>query len=50
MKWFAILALTAASACGVDGPPERPAPAPKTAGHSSVAISGDARVGVVTGL
>ena len=49
MKWIAILAVMAMTACGVDGPPERPA-APKTTGATTVSISGDARVGVVTGL
>lgn len=54
MKGLAILAVLVASACGVDGPPERPAAAaqaaPRTPGQSSVALSGHATVGVVSGL
>lgn len=50
MKWMAILAVIAVAACGVDGPPERPAPAPKTPGASNVSISGHAVVGVQTEL
>lgn len=41
---LALLAVLALAACGVDGPPERPSPAP------GVSISGDARMGVVSGL
>ena len=48
MKWIAILAVTALAACGVDGPPERPAP--KTAPKSNVSISGHATMGVITEL
>lgn len=43
MKWFAFLAVAALAACGVDGPPERPA-------QSGVSISGHATVGVSTEL
>ena len=50
MKWIAILAVMAVAACGVDGPPERPAMAPKTAPQSNVSISGHATVGVITVL
>lgn len=52
MKWFAILAVAAMAACGVDGAPERPAPtpAPKTPGSSNVSISGHAVIGGVTEL
>ena len=49
MKWIAILAVIAVTACGVDGPPERPA-APKTAPKSNVSISGHATMGVITEL
>ena len=48
MKWIAVLAVTALAACGVDGPPERPAP--KTPPKSSVSISGHATMGVITEL
>ncbi|WP_295045614.1 argininosuccinate lyase [uncultured Paracoccus sp.] len=51
MKWFAILAVTAVAACGVDGAPERPVtPAPKTAPQANVSISGHATMGVATEL
>ena len=50
MKWSAILAVAAVAACGVDGPPERPASAPKTAPKSNVSISGHATMGVITEL
>ena len=36
--------------CGVDGPPERPAAAPKTAPKSNISISGHATMGVITEL
>ena len=49
MKWIAILAVAAVTACGVDGPPERPA-APKTAPKSNVSISGHSTMGVITEL
>ena len=49
MKWIAIQAVAAVTACGVDGPPERPA-APKTAPKSNVSISGHATMGVITEL
>ena len=49
MKWIAILAVAAVAACGVDGPPERPA-TPKTAPKSNVSISGHATMGVITEL
>ena len=49
MKWIAILAVTALAACGVDGPPERPA-APRTEPKSNVSISGYATTGVVAEL
>ncbi|MFC3166540.1 MULTISPECIES: hypothetical protein [Paracoccus] len=49
MKRIAILAVMAVAACGVDGPPERPA-APKTAPKSNVSISGHATMGVITEL
>lgn len=50
MKWIAILAVMAMAACGVDGPPERPAAAPKTAPKSNISISGHATMGVITEL
>ncbi|MCZ0962760.1 hypothetical protein [Paracoccus benzoatiresistens] len=50
MRWIAILAVMAMAACGVDGPPERPAPAPKTAPKTNVVISGDATMGVISEL
>lgn len=49
MKRIAILMVMTLAACGVDGPPERPA-APKTQSQSNVSISGHATVGVVTEL
>ncbi|SNR39041.1 hypothetical protein [Paracoccus sediminis] len=49
MKWIAILAVAAVAACGVDGPPERPAP-PRTAPESNISISGHATMGVITEL
>ncbi len=39
-----LLALSAA--CGVDGPPTRPEPAPET----GLTVSGEARIGVVSTL
>ena len=41
---LSMLAVMALAACGVDGPPERPAQKPA---QSGVTISGDARVGVM---
>ena len=41
---LSMLAVMALAACGVDGPPERPAQKPA---QSGVTISGDARVGVI---
>ena len=40
------LMLAALAACGVDGPPTRPAPAPEPGIH----VSGEARAGVVSSL
>lgn len=48
MKWIALLAFAAVAACGVDGPPERPAAKPAT--QPGVTISGHATVGVITEL
>mgnify|MGYP006961070368 CR=1 FL=1 len=42
---FALMLATLA-ACGVDGPPTRPDPAPEPGFH----VSGEARVGVTTSL
>lgn len=52
MKWIAILAVAAVASCGVDGPPERPGakPAPRTAPQSSIAVSGEAVMGVAADL
>ncbi|WP_170162175.1 hypothetical protein [Paracoccus siganidrum] len=46
MKWMAILAVIAVAACGVDGPPQRPA----AQQQPNVSISGHATVGVITEL
>ncbi len=45
---LAVFALILASlaACGVDGPPTRPEPAPEPGFH----VSGEARIGVTTAL
>lgn len=48
MKRLAVIAILTLTACGVDGPPERPAP--KAEQSSGVTISGDARFGVMTEL
>ncbi|WP_165455753.1 hypothetical protein [Paracoccus subflavus] len=50
MKWITILVVTGLAGCGVDGPPERPVPAPRTAAQSNVSISGHATMGVITEL
>ncbi len=47
MKFLPLIALLALTACGVDGPPVRPAPDAPAPG---VTVSGDARIGVVTAL
>lgn len=44
MRWISVLAVLAVTACGVDGPPERPAQKP------NVSISGHATIGAVTEL
>ena len=53
MKRLGLVAMAAVimalQGCGVDGPPERPA-APTTPAKSTVAISGDATMGVQTEL
>ncbi|MBO9453852.1 hypothetical protein J7376_09365 [Paracoccus sp. R12_1] len=49
MMRLTLIAVLALSACGVDGPPERPT-APKTPPKSGVSISGHATVGVVSEL
>ncbi len=48
----AAVLLAALAACGVDGPPVRPAAPPQDRfqSHSRVTISGDATVGVVAEL
>ena len=46
MRILAFLTIAALSACGVDGPPERPAAKPQ----SGVSISGHATVGTITEL
>ncbi|WP_182912914.1 hypothetical protein [Paracoccus onubensis] len=46
MRILAFLAIAAVAACGVDGPPERPA----AQSHSGVTVSGYATVGTVTDL
>ncbi|WP_166461918.1 hypothetical protein [Paracoccus alkanivorans] len=45
MRFLALFAILAVTACGVDGPPERPA-----AQKPGVSISGHATVGAVTEL
>lgn len=45
MKRLAILTILALTACGVDGPPERP-----TEPKSNVSVSGEAIIGVSTEL
>ncbi|NHF73911.1 argininosuccinate lyase [Paracoccus xiamenensis] len=47
MKYLPLIALLALTACGVDGPPIRPAADTPPPG---VTVSGDARIGVVTTL
>lgn len=42
-----VVLLLVLGSCGVDGPPERPS-APRTPAQTSVAISGDATIGVAT--
>lgn len=42
-----ILMFLALAACGVDGPPERPEPAPVGGSNVSVGISGSASFGVI---
>ena len=42
MKVLLLIAVAALTACGVDGPPERPVPQPKP----GVTVSGDARIGM----
>lgn len=44
MTRFMLFAILALSACGVDGPPERP-----SSTTPGVTISGEARIGVVSG-
>ncbi len=46
---IALPALMVLQGCGVDGPPERPATAPKTEAQSSVSVSGYGTIGVTTG-
>ena len=47
MKYLAMIAaLAALAACGVDGPPTRPEPAPEP----GLTVSGEARIGVVSTL
>lgn len=45
MKLLALFAILAVTACGVDGPPERP-----VTKHPNLSISGHATVGAVTEL
>lgn len=47
MKFLALIALAALTACGVDGPPERPVDDNPQPG---ITVSGEARIGMVTEL
>ncbi|MDP5308049.1 hypothetical protein [Paracoccus spongiarum] len=49
MMRLALIAILGLAACGVDGPPERPA-APTTPPKSTVSISGEATMGVISEL
>lgn len=42
MKYLSIIALLGLTACGADGPPERPTPKP------GVTVSGEAAIGVTS--
>lgn len=55
VRFAAVAALAALSACGVDGPPVAPLPdAPRTQGHTASAaplglsVSGEAAIGMVS--
>lgn len=51
LRWTALAALLAlTAACGVDGPPTRPAPAEDATPEPGLTVSGEARVGVVSRL
>ena len=41
MKYAAWVLIFALAACGIDGPPSKPGPAPKTSGEARIGVVGD---------